>query len=447
MLSDMKLEKNKYLVVGLGITGIAVARFLLSEGVYVGVSDSSHATNLDQELHEFKSRGVKIELGGHSLDMFLWADTIILSPGVPFNLPIVRTAIESGKEVISEIELAYKFITKPIIAVTGSNGKTTTTTLIRNILKLSGYSIFLGGNIGTPLIQIAGNDSEYDYMLLELSSFQLQGIKKFKPYISVCLNIYPNHLDHHADFEEYVNSKMNIFLNQSSGDWAIINYADPYITKHRDRIQAKVLRFGYDDECDAWADGSLVSNEDHIYDLRNMKLVGKHNIENAMAAILVSRVLHCESSAIEENILVFNSLPHRIEFVAKYKDASIYNDSKSTTPHSTLKALQSFDTPVILIAGGKDKGLDYSVFKSEVIKKVKSLILVGESSDKIKSIYEECVPVTVVNSLNLAVSKALSEIDDSETILFSPACSSFDMFKSYEERGRVFKEIVQSIQH
>lgn len=444
MLKGMKLENNKYLVVGLGTTGIAVAKFLLSKGVEVGLSDSSPTNDLEDELNDFKSNGAKVELGGHSRDMFFWADTIVLSPGVPFNLPIVKSAIGSGKEVISEIELAYNFITKPIIAVTGSNGKTTTTTLIHNILQSSGYRVFLGGNIGTPLIKIAESDVDYDYILLELSSFQLQGIKNFKPHVSVCLNIYPNHLDHHAGFEEYVNSKMNIFLNQTSADWSVINDADPYITEHHECIKSKLHSFGYVQGCDAWADGSLVYHDGYRYDLGKMKLVGKHNIENAMAAILVCKILNCNSSVIEENILAFKSLPHRIEFVGKYKKASIYNDSKSTTPHATLKALQAFETPVILIAGGKDKGLDYSVFKSEVIKKVKSLILFGESSNKMKIIYEKCVPVTVVKSLNLAVSKALSEIDDSETVLFSPACSSFDMFKSYEERGRVFKEIVQN---
>lgn len=447
MLNESVLENKKYLVVGLGTTGISLADFLLSQGVEVGLSDSSDNLTMTEDIRRFSSKGVRMELGKHTEEMFLWADTIVLSPGVPFNLPLIKNAIDNGKEVISEIELAHKFISKPIIAVTGSNGKTTTTSLINDILQASGYNVFMGGNIGTPLIKIAGKDDVYDFILLELSSFQLQGIKLFKPFISVCLNIYPNHLDHHADLNEYVNSKMNIFINQTSHDWAVINNTDTMTLNNLDKIRAKLLRFGYDPGCNAWAEQNLVRTADNHYELKGMRLVGRHNIENVMAAILVCTTLNCDMAVIKDTIMKFESLPHRIEFVGKYKDASIYNDSKSTTPHATLKALQAFESPVILIAGGKDKGLDYSVFKSEVTKKVKSLILLGESSSKIKSIYEGYVPVTVVETLNNAVSKALSEIDDSETVLFSPACSSFDMFKSYEERGRVFKEIVQNIKH
>jgi UDP-N-acetylmuramoylalanine--D-glutamate ligase len=441
----MNLKDKKYLVVGLGKTGISTARFLLSKGAKVVISDSRAEFEHKQELEEFKNSGVMIELGGHTDKVFLWADTIVLSPGVPYTIPQVQHALRSGIEVISEIELASKFIDKSIIAVTGSNGKTTTTTMIYNILKSSGLKVFLGGNIGTPLIDIAGSKQQFDYILIELSSFQLQGIKDFKPYIAVCLNIYPNHLDHHKDLSEYINSKTKIFSNQTTQQIAVINKDDSILRDRLEQIKAKIITFGHDAGADAHYQGFVVSYEGDDYDLSKWKLIGKHNIENAMASIIACRLVGCDTQVIKNSILEFNSLPHRIEYVREYKNARFFNDSKSTTPHSTLKALEAFDPPVILIAGGRDKGLDYSVFKEQVANKVKQLILMGEASSKIKDIYENEVALQVVSSLDSAVQQAVSSLEKGDTILFSPACSSFDMFNSYEERGRKFKEIVQCL--
>lgn len=441
----MNLKDKKYLIVGIGKTGISAARFLVGKGAKVALSDCSSKVGFEKELEEFKKLGVIIELGGHSEKTFEWPDTIVLSPGVPFTIAPVKHAQSKGVEVISEIELAFNFIDKPIIAVTGSNGKTTTTTLINNILKSSGLRVFLGGNIGTPLIDIAGCDDQYDYILLELSSFQLQGIKEFKPFIAVCLNIYPNHLDHHKDLNEYVTSKTKIFSNQTAHDIAVVNNDDSILKGQQEQLQSKILTFGSDINNDAYFIGSTVCYEEDEYDLSSIKLVGKHNIENAMVSIIVSRLIGCDKEIIKNSIIDFNSLPHRIEYIREYKNAKFFNDSKSTTPHSTLKALESFEPPVILIAGGKDKGLDYSVFKQQVEDKVKRLILMGESSAKIKDVYENKVPLEVVGSLDSAVEHAVDSIEHGDTVLFSPACSSFDMFNSYEERGRRFKEIVQSL--
>ena len=441
----MNIKDNKYLVVGLGETGISTARFLLGKGAKLAVSDSRADVGYKQELDEFQKSGVMIELGGHTEKTFLWADTIVLSPGVPFTIPQVQNALNEGIEVISEIELASKFIDKPIIAVTGSNGKTTTTTMIYNILKSSGLKVFLGGNIGTPLINIAESDSQFDYILLELSSFQLQGIKDFKPYVAVCLNIYPNHLDHHKDLLEYVTSKTKIFANQTTNDIAVVNNDDAILKGQTETIKSKMVTFGKGSDSDAHYEEFVVSYGGYDYDLSDLKLVGKHNIENAMASIIVSRLIGCDPEIIKRSVLEFNSLPHRIEYVREYKNAKFFNDSKSTTPHSTLKALEAFEPPVILIAGGRDKGLDYSVFKEQVARKVKQLILMGEASSKMKDIYENEVPLQVVSSLDGAVQQAVLSLVQGDTILFSPACSSFDMFNSYEERGRKFKEIVQCL--
>ncbi len=441
----MELKDKKYLVVGLGKTGIVTAKFLLGMGALVAISDSRTDVGYEDEIKTFRENGVMVELGGHTNKTFLWPDTIVLSPGVPFTIPFVQTAIENGIEVVSEIELASKYITKPIIGVTGSNGKTTTTTMIFDILEASGFSVFLGGNIGTPLIEIAGSDSSFDYILLELSSFQLQGIKEFKPYIAVCLNIYPNHLDHHKDFTEYVESKTKIFANQTENDIAVINADDPQLKEIPNKLNCRVVTFGKGSYADAYYEDFVVSYEGNDYDLSDLKLVGRHNMENAMVAIVVGRLLGSTPETIKHSIIKFNSLPHRIEYVREFKNARFFNDSKSTTPHSTLKALEAFDPPVILIAGGKDKGLDYSVFKDQVTDKVKQLILMGEASSKIKDIYKSSVPLQVVDSLDKAVEQAVESLEQGDTVLFSPACSSFDMFSSYEERGRKFKQIVQCL--
>jgi len=443
--NKMNIAGRKYLVVGLGKTGIATAGFLLRKGEKVAVSDSRQDVGWSEELQSFREQGATIELGGHTYASFDWADTIVLSPGVPFTIPYVQRAVDSGKEVISEIELASNFITKPVIGITGSNGKTTTTTMIYNILVASGLRVFLGGNIGSPLIEVAENDSEYDYLLLELSSFQLQGIRKFRPHIAVCLNIYPNHLDHHKDLEEYINAKTNIFKNQGTGDLAVINSGDPVLKEQAEKVKSHVLKFGSGKDNDACIEGHEIQYADNTYDLAAFKLMGKHNMENAAAAIIVTRVLGCEKEIITNTILQFSSLPHRIEYIRDYKNARFFNDSKSTTPHSTLKALEAFEPPVILIAGGKDKGLDYSILKKQITEKVKRLIVLGEASAKMKDIYESCVPLTVVDSLDSAVRQAALAAESGDTVLFSPACSSFDMFSSYEERGRKFKEIVQCL--
>ncbi len=441
----MDIKNKKFLILGMGKTGISTLDFLVKEGAEIRVSDSGTDISNKNEMESYIKKGVLFEFGKHSLQNFDWADTVVLSPGVPFNIEYVQSAINKGVNVISEIELAFNFIRKPIIGVTGSNGKTTTTTLINKILEESGYKVFMGGNIGTPLIDIANNNNIYDFILLELSSFQLQGIKSFKPYISVCLNIYPNHLDHHRDFEEYVDSKLNIFKNQTANDWAILNSDSSVLIDKFNNSNPRTLTFGSSDKADAYEQSYIITYANEIYDLRDIKLLGKHNLENAMAAILVCRILDCDKSIIQPVISKFNSLPHRIEYIRKYNNAQIFNDSKSTTPHATLMALRSFDSPVILIAGGKDKGLDFTVIKDQIKKKVKHLILVGESSNKIKSIYDKYVPVTVETSLDHAVGRAISYVEDAETILFSPGCSSFDMFVSYEERGRRFKEIVKGL--
>ncbi len=442
----MELGGKKILVVGLGKTGIQTVRFLLKKRADIRASDANPFEKLPGEAKEFQDKGVKIEAGGHSNGMFLWADTIVLSPGVPFGIPPVREALRRGIEVMSELELAWRYVKKPVIAITGSNGKTTTSSLVAAILRASGRKVFLGANIGTPLIQIAEEDGAFDFLVLELSSFQLQGISTFRPHIGVLLNISPNHLDHHESFDEYACSKMRIFSNQTHLDCAVYNCDDPMIKESALRIKSRKIPFGRTRaEGGVFLDGNSAMFGDETYDLTAMKLIGMHNRENAMAAIASSRTLGCQPELIESEIVKFDPLPHRIEFVCEVKEVRFYDDSKSTSPGATLRALESFSPPVILVAGGKDKGVSYEVLKDEIRGKVKLLVLFGESRFRMKSELGGEVDTALASSLEEAVDKALMNVERGDTVLFSPSCSSFDMFNSYEERGRKFKEIVQNI--
>ncbi len=434
------------LVVGLGRTGLETVRFLLRKGAKIRVSDLTPLEKLPEEVNEFGKKGVEIETGSHRRETFLWTDTVVLSPGVSFNIPPVQEAVAHGIEVISEIELASRFIKTPVIAVTGSNGKTTTCNLLASILEKGGRKVFLGGNIGTPLIEVAERDHGYEFLVLELSSFQIQGINEFKPYIAAILNLSPNHLDHHGDFQEYVESKMKLFINQDVGDWAIYNADDDLIPAYLRTIKSKKIPFGKEPmENGVFYDGRYVMFGNDRYDLINMKLLGAHNIENAMAAIAVSRIVGCRPAQIEKEISEFNPLPHRIEFVRLFKGAQFYNDSKSTSPGATLRALECFAPPIILISGGKDKGLDYDVLKDEIRNKVRLLVLFGESRSSMQRQLGSHSDTYLASSLEEALETAVAGINSGDTVLFSPACSSFDMYSSYEERGRVFKELVQRL--
>ncbi|HEY7535435.1 MAG TPA: UDP-N-acetylmuramoyl-L-alanine--D-glutamate ligase [Thermodesulfobacteriota bacterium] len=442
----MNLSGKKILVVGLGKTGVETVNFLLKKGAVVKASDITPFEKLPKISTELEEMGVKIETGEHRSESFLWGDIVVLSPGVPFRLNPVKEAMKEGIEVISEVELASRFIKKPIIGITGSNGKTTTSTLIARILERSDKRVFLGANIGTPLIQIADEDDKYDFLVLELSSFQLQGTHTFKPFVGIILNISPNHLDHHENFDEYIESKMKLFSNQTYSEWAIYNADDHIVKENLYKIKSKKIPFGQTlVEGGVFSNGTLIKFIDELYDLTKMKLIGKHNKENAMAAIAATRILECDPKLIQETIVNFEPLPHRIEFIRELRGVRFYNDSKSTSPGATLRAIESFSSPIILISGGKDKGGSYKILKHAVQNRVKLLILFGESKSKIENDLGKEVDTVLALSLEEATEKAFMDSQNGDTVLFSPACSSFDMFSSYEERGRRFKEIVQNL--
>ncbi len=442
----MNFNETKFLVIGLGKTGIATSRFLFEKNANFIAVDSQPIEKLNPEVKELLKKGVNIETGSQRQELFEWADTIVLSPGVSFNNPQIKKAIDNGKKVISEIELAYNFIKKPIIGITGTNGKTTTTTLISEILKNSGKKVFTGGNIGTPLISIAEKDEEFDLVLLELSSFQLQGIIDFKPYIGLILNISDNHLDHHKDFEEYLESKLRLFKNQKPSDFAVLNMDDDTINENLPKIKAKKITFGSKiNKADIFYDSKNIVCGDFSFKLENIKLIGSHNIENISAAIAVSNLLGVESEVIQKTIDKFTPLPHRIEYVLTLFGVKVYNDSKSTSPDATLRAIESLSAPIILIAGGKDKGTNYENLIEILKSKVKHLILIGEAKTRMKKQLQNSTSICTAETLDEAVKKALSCSKPNDTLLFSPACSSFDMFRSYEERGEEFKKVVANI--
>ncbi|MXW43835.1 MAG: UDP-N-acetylmuramoyl-L-alanine--D-glutamate ligase [Candidatus Dadabacteria bacterium] len=442
----MDLDENRFLIVGLGITGVETSKFLHSKGASVKATDSREAGELGPVVEKLAAGGVEIRCGTHAPEFFEWADTIVLSPGVRFDLPEIRNAQVAGKTVISEIELAWNFLSKPVIGITGTNGKTTTTSLLSEMLKRSGIKIFTGGNIGTPLISVAEKDDEYDFLLLELSSFQLQGIKDFSPHIAVILNISPNHLDHHSSMEEYEAAKLGLFANQKENDWAVFNADDPAVLKGSDSFRAKKISFGTGQEkTDVYCkEDEIVFGELSFY-LRNSALVGEHNKENIMAAVAVAGVLGCQRDPVQKSINEFRPLPHRMEFVLTTRGVDVYNDSKSTTPFATLRAIESLSPPIILVAGGKDKGIDYNCLKDAVASKVKALVLIGETREKMRAQLGDLAQTTCADSLKEATQNAFELSNAGDTLLFSPGCSSFDMFGSYEERGNLFKEIVRDV--
>lgn len=442
----MELGENRFLVVGLGVTGIETSKFLRSKGAPVRATDSREARELGPAVEELAAGGMEIRCGTHAPELFEWADTIVLSPGVRFDLPEIRDAQGAGKTVISEVELAWNFISKPVIGITGTNGKTTTTSLLSEILRRSGMKIFTGGNIGTPLISVAGKDDEYDFLLLELSSFQLQGTRNFTPHVAVILNISPNHLDHHSSMEEYEAAKLRLFANQTEDDWAVFNAEDPAVLRGSGGFRAKKVSFGIREE-----KTDVYCREDEIvfgklsFCLRDSALVGEHNKENIMAAVAVAGILGCRQDPVQKSIDEFRPLPHRMEFVLTAKGVNVYNDSKSTTPFATLRAIESLPPPIILVAGGKDKGIDYDCLKNAVASKVKALVFIGETKEKMRAQLGNLAQTTCADSLKEAAQSAFELSEAGDTLLFSPGCSSFDMFRSYEERGNLFKEIVKNV--
>jgi len=449
----MKIQGKRVLVVGLARTGLAVAGFLRERGAIVSATDNNPSP--PKGVETFLNTGIKVETGRHTLGAFLDAELIILSPGVPTDIPPLVEARNRGIRIISEIELAYQFIHTPIIAVAGTNGKTTTATLLHEVLKAGGKKVFLGGNIGTPLIEYAKGDQSADYVVAEVSSFQLEGIAHFRPFISILLNITEDHLDRYGDFNEYVVAKMRLFENQGEGDIAIVNMDDPVTRSQISNLksQIRIIPFSTAHVLGKglyYEDGNILYTFEggkEAYPVRDFKLNGMHNIENIMAAIGAARSCDVRRVSILKTIEGFKGLPHRMEFVRTFNGVTYYNDSKGTNIGALRSSLEGQSSPVILIAGGKDKGGDYKALAGIVKERVRLLILLGEARFKIYEALGDLVETILVGSMEEAVDVAHKSAKPGDVVLLSPACSSFDMFRDYQERGERFKELVMKIEN
>ncbi|MGC2550417.1 MAG: UDP-N-acetylmuramoyl-L-alanine--D-glutamate ligase [Candidatus Sulfotelmatobacter sp.] len=452
----MDLKEKRVLVVGLGKSGVASALFLKAHGAQVTVSDTKSGDDLRNEIPTLLDHGITVETGGHGERTFRGQDLIVVSPGVPVDAPPLVQARSLGEMVIGEIELAAQFLPGPIVAITGSNGKTTTTTLTGEILTAGGLPTLVGGNIGTPAISLAERAKPESVIVLEVSSFQLETIQSFHPKVAVVLNVTPDHLDRHGTLEAYVNAKARIFENQTSEDFAVLNADDSTCVAMANRTRAQVFWFSRQKEVKrgAWVrDGAIVFRDGlgpeetvqrEIMLASEIPLKGAHNLENVLAAVCAGMLMGCTPGKIRQAVRDFKAVEHRLEYVATLRGVDYYNDSKATNVDATIKALESFPANIHLILGGKDKGSDYSVLNDLLRHRVKRVYTIGAAAAKIESQIKN-VEVVHAETLENAVRKANASAEPGDVVLLAPACASFDQFKNYEQRGQVFKEMVRRL--
>lgn len=454
----MELNGKRVLVVGLGKSGVASALFLKAHGARVTVSDTKSGDDLRNEIPALLDHGITVETGGHGERTFQGQDLIVVSPGVPVDAPPLAQARSLGESVVGEIELAAQFLPGPIVAITGSNGKTTTTTLTGEIMTLGGFATLVGGNIGTPAISLAERAEPETVIVLEVSSFQLETIQTFRPKVAVVLNVTPDHLDRHRTFEAYVDAKARIFENQRGDDFAVLNADDPTCVQMAARTKAQVFWFSRQKEVErgAWVrDGNIVFRDSRLEREKSQReillaseipLKGAHNLENVLAAVCAGALMGCAPEKIRQAVADFKAVEHRLEFVATIRGVDYYNDSKATNVDATIKALQSFPANIHLILGGKDKGSDYSVLNDLLRQRVKRVYTIGAAAAKIEgqivSSRNGGPELVHAETLENALRKANAVAQPGDVVLLAPACASFDQFKNYEQRGKVFKDVV-----
>jgi UDP-N-acetylmuramoylalanine--D-glutamate ligase len=450
------LQNRRIVVVGLGRSGTATARFLARRGARVTVTDRAPADSLKASVDALAGLGIRFNLGRHEARDIEKADLVVLSPGVPHTLPMLEPAWAHGTPVIGEMELAAGFIDEPIIAVTGTNGKTTTTQLVGNMLENSGRTVFMGGNIGTPLIAYAdGAHARADVVVAEVSSFQLDTIIEFRPDTAVMLNITDDHMDRYATFSAYAESKWRIFENQHPGDAAVVNAMDRAVAAMIKQRPPRARRKLFSDK--AVYDGAhIIKDKILLFDggrecgsfsLNRSALIGAHNRENLAAACLAAREQGATTAGIQQAIDAFKGLAHRLETVGVVRGVRFVNDSKATNVDAVIRALACFDAPVVLIIGGQNKKGDFTLLKSSVQRHVKTLVAMGEARDEIVTALAGDPQQGILEAASMAeaVHKAFEAAAEGETVLLSPACASFDMFDSYVQRGNRFREIVEGL--
>jgi UDP-N-acetylmuramoylalanine--D-glutamate ligase len=448
----MKLSASKVLVIGLGKTGIETVRFLVDRGASVIAVDEKRKEKMEEAVGILKDMPVELLLGVYEEDVVSRVDMVVPSPGVPPFHPLLVKARENGVPVVSEIELAYRFLETPMIAITGTNGKTTTTKLIGEILSQAGKRVFVGGNIGTPLVEYVRERQYAEWAVVEISSFQLQWTRSFHPTIAVLLNVTDDHIDYHSTFDEYRRVKEKIFANQVETDLAVLNADDEYAGPLSRSIKADVRYFGSLSDIDngVCCDGRQLryrdrSGSEEIYPLDRIRMRGTHNYENAMAALLVAKRCGCSKTTILDVLGQFQGLPHRVEFAGALNGIEFYNDSKGTNIGAVEKALEAFSQPVILLMGGRNKGSHFSALAGPVRGHVRKLILFGEAREEIFSELGDIVETKTVQTLRDATKLAWNSASPGDVVLLSPGCASFDEFRDYKERGDVFKDLVRQI--
>jgi UDP-N-acetylmuramoylalanine--D-glutamate ligase len=451
-MSLMELKGKSVLVVGLGRSGVASALFLKSQGARVTVSDAKTEEQLREEIPVLLDHGIAVETGGHGERTFQNQDLIVVSPGVPADAEPMMQARALGQDVVGEIELASEFLQGSIVAITGSNGKTTTTSLTGEILSAGGLKTLVGGNIGTPAISLVARSTAETVTVLEVSSFQLETIRTFRPKIAIVLNVTPDHLDRHRTFDAYVDAKARIFENQQPEDFAVLNADDPTCVELAGRTRAQVFWFSRKREVEQGVfvgGGRIVFQragfEQDVMPIEEVPLKGSHNLENVLAGVCAGILTGCEPEQIRNAVRDFKSVEHRLEYVATVQGVEYYNDSKATNVDATIKALESFPANIHLILGGKDKGSDYSVLNDLLRERVKCVYTIGAAAEKISSQIRGAASVNPSGTIQTAVKQASATAQPGDVVLLAPACASFDQFQNYEHRGRVFKELVRAL--
>jgi UDP-N-acetylmuramoylalanine--D-glutamate ligase len=448
----MDIKGKRVLVVGLGKSGIASALFLADRGARVAVSDTKSEEELHYEIPQLLDRGIVVEAGYHNERTFKEQELIVISPGVPFDVPQLEQARRVGIPVIGEVELAARYLQGQIVAITGSNGKTTTTTLAGEIIAASGKPTLVGGNIGMPAISFVATATDDTWIVLEVSSFQLETIETFHPKIAVVLNVTPDHLDRHHTFENYAAAKARIFENQTAADFAVLNADDATCVAMADKAKAAVYWFSRQhlvehgtfvrDDNIIWRDAD---REQTIVTLAEIGLKGAHNVENVLAGVCTGMLAGVDPADIRRAVAAFKAVEHRLEYVATIRGVDYYNDSKATNVDATIKAVESFSGGIHLILGGKDKGSDYGVLNPPLQQRVKRVYTIGAAAPKIESQIKG-VPIISAGTIDTAVRLAGESATAGDIVLLAPACASFDQFVSYEHRGRVFKDLVRQME-
>lgn len=451
----MNYQGKKVLVLGLARSGAAVARLLRKNGATVIVNDQKERESFGQVPEELEEMGIRVVCGGHpegivSADL----DLVVKNPGIPYKAAPIQQAAVLHIPIVTEVEIAYQFAKAPIIGITGSNGKTTTTSLAGEIMQAAELRPVVAGNIGTALSEIIEDVEADQWVVAELSSFQLMGTREFRPKIAVLLNVYQAHLDYHGTMEEYIAAKSRIFANQGSEDVAVLNADQPIVFDMANQIHARIFPFSATRRLD---EGVFVKDEDiciringqdvHVCTLQEIPIKGAHNLENVLAATAVCFSAGASAEAIRAGIIGFKGVEHRLEFVAEVKGIPFYNDSKATNPEATTRAITSFSNPVVLIAGGLDRGIDFVELIPVFQKHVKAIVTLGQSADKLLAVAEKAgiAQTAKVGSIEEAAVKAAELAQSGDAVLLSPACASWDMFSSFEERGRIFKKAVHTM--